>query len=371
MKNGIILAKKSTWTSRLDLDYLDEKSELKQEQQENLVGQKLRQFTDYASKETVGQVHAGGFFHFKVGQNPDGTFTSPSMLSNEERKKRISQVWHEHLKNNPSKGSVIQHRLVFSMSQPMHDSLVKNQINPDAILHQSMKKVMRQFQEKFHKGDSIGYAYGFHHDTSHLHVHVALCSRTQNGSYVGCSTSRNPNRSGHKDQLGFIRNCFESQNRKWEDLLKSPEKLALIHKKGNQIKADKLSFVPRLNPNQITQLQSSRNLQAFQLQQSFQQIETLKAFIAKQKEEKLKKANQNYIKRLCGVRKPLTLKLVEAIAKDIHKNRLKKAQQELYQLRQVYLFRYHNYQKLFGDHYATRNANYYHQGQKQTKSQRI
>lgn len=30
MKNGIILAKKKTWTSRLDLDYLDENSELKQ-----------------------------------------------------------------------------------------------------------------------------------------------------------------------------------------------------------------------------------------------------------------------------------------------------------------------------------------------------
>ena len=363
MKNGIILAKKSTWSSRLDLDYLDEKSELKQRQQENLVGQKLRQFTDYASKETVGQVHVGGFFHFKVGQNPDGTFTSPTMLPNEERKKRISQVWHEHLKNNPSKGKVIQHRLVFSMSQPMHDLLVKNGINPDAILHQSMKKVMKQFQEKFHKNDAIGYAYGFHHDTNNLHVHVALCPRTKNGKYVGCSTSRNPKVSGNRNQLDFIRNCFESQNKKWEDLLKSPEKLNQIYNKGNQLKADKLSFVPRLNPNQLVQLQNSRNLQAFQLQQSFQQIENLKAFIAKQREERLKKANQNYIKRLCGIRKPIALKVLEAIAKDVHKNRLRKAQQELYQLRQVYLFHYHNYQKLFGSHYATKNAIYYHQKQ--------
>ena len=109
----------------------------------------------------------------------------------------------------------------------------------------------------------------------------------------------------------------------------------------------------------------------FQLQQSFQQIENLKAFIAKQREDRLKKANQNYIKRLCGIRKPIALKVLEAIAKDVHKNRLRKAQQELYQLRQVYLFRYYNYQKLFGSHYAAKNANYYHQAQRQTTSQRI
>jgi hypothetical protein len=370
MKNGIILAKKSTWTSRLDLDYLDENSELKQKQQENLVGQKLSQFGDYASKETVGQVHVGGFYHFKVGQNPDGSFTSPAMLSNEERKKRISQVWHEHLKRNPSKGKVIQHRLVFSMSQPMHDALVKNRINPDATLHQSMKKVMKQFQEKFHKNDSIGYAYGFHHDTNNLHVHVALCPRTQNGKYVGCSTSRNPQVSGNRNQLNFIRNCFESQNKKWEELLKSPAKLDQIYKKGNWIKADKLSFVPKLDFIQTVQLQTSRNVQAFQLQETFQQIEYLNAFIAKQKEERLKKANQNYIKRLCGIRKPITLKVLEAIAKDVRKNRLRKAQQELYQLKQVYLFHYRNYQSLFGDHYAAKNA-YYYPYQKQSHSQRL
>ena len=137
------------------------------------------------------------------------------------------------------------------MSQPMHDALVASNINPDAILHQSIKKVMRQFQDKFHKVDSIGYAYGFHHDTGHLHVHVALCPRTLNGKYVGCSTSRNPKISGNRDQLGFIRKCFESQNKKWEDLLKSPKKLSQIYTKDNRFKADKLAFVPKLNPNQI------------------------------------------------------------------------------------------------------------------------
>ncbi|MEZ5406218.1 MAG: hypothetical protein R3F23_08655 [Verrucomicrobiia bacterium] len=357
MKNGIILAKKSTWSSRLDLDYLDEKSELKQRQQENFIGQKLRQFSDYASKETVGQVHAAGFFHFKVGQNNDGTFTSPPQLSNEERKKRIAQVWHEHLKNHPSKGSVIQHRLVFSMSQPMHDALLKNNLNPDAVLHQSMKKVMRQFQEKFHQGDAIGYAYGFHHDTRNLHVHVALCPRTKEGRYVGCSTSRNPKVSGNRNQLDFIRNCFESENQKWENLLKSPEQL-------NQ-RVNQLCFVPKLDSQQLIQLQNSQNIQAFELQQTYQQMEHVRGIIVREKRERLNKANDNYMKRLCGIKKPLALKVVEMLAKDIHKNRLRKAQQELHRLRKIYLQQYRNYQK--GNHHVSRNAYY----QKQSHSQRI
>jgi hypothetical protein len=27
----------------------------------------------------------------------------------------------------------------------------------------------------YHRGDSVGYAYGIHHDTAHLRVHVAIC----------------------------------------------------------------------------------------------------------------------------------------------------------------------------------------------------
>ena len=72
MKDGMIFPFKKTWRSRLDLEYLDETSGRKiearmgQSQSEDqayhtAVGKKLKQFTDYASKETLGQVHAGGF----------------------------------------------------------------------------------------------------------------------------------------------------------------------------------------------------------------------------------------------------------------------------------------------------------------------
>jgi hypothetical protein len=45
-------------------------------------------------------------------------------------------------------------------------------INPDHLLHSSLKKVIRKFAEKFHPNDSIGFAYGLHHDTAHLHAHL-------------------------------------------------------------------------------------------------------------------------------------------------------------------------------------------------------
>ena len=174
MKNGQIFAHKSTARGCLDLEYLDETSRRKVSLRERAdmdqqIGKKLKHFTDYASKETLGQVHAGGFLHHSIRINPDGTSTAPSQLSNAERKQRITETWQKHLAKFPStaKRPVIAHRLVFSMSKEQHDALTDAGINPDQVLHSTMKKVMRRFNERFHPNDSIGYAYGIHHDTAH------------------------------------------------------------------------------------------------------------------------------------------------------------------------------------------------------------
>ena len=126
MKTGMIFARKTTWRSRLDLEYLDETSSRKvSARQEHDGGPKrtrpLRQFADYASKETLGQVHAGGFLHHLILVNQDGTRTAPSQLTNDEPKRRISEAWFEHIRKFPtsSKNPVVQHRLVFSMSREM------------------------------------------------------------------------------------------------------------------------------------------------------------------------------------------------------------------------------------------------------------
>lgn len=233
MKTGIIFARKTTWRSRLDVEYLDENSEKKISlRQGNAVanktsiGQKLKQFGDYASKETLGQVHAGGFLHNLIIENEDGTRTAPSQMTNAERKKRITNAWFHHIRQFPtsSENPVIQHRLVFSMSQEMHDKLVSAGINPDRVLHSTTKRIMEKFAERFHSADSIGYAFGIHHDTDNLHVHVALCPRSKRGAYVGCSMSRSST-GEHKNQMTYLRSCFERENLRWSEMLSSPQKL--------------------------------------------------------------------------------------------------------------------------------------------------
>ncbi len=223
MKNGQIFARKSTARGRLDLEYLDETSSRKvslreRADMEQQIGRKLKHFTDYASKESLGQVHAGGFLHHHIRLNADGTSTAPAQLPNSERKRRITETWQTHLERLPSqaKRPVIAHRLIFSMSKEQHDALVAVGINPDHVLHSSLKKVMRKFAEKYHPGDSIGFAYGLHHDTAHLHAHLALCPRTATGRYVGCSTSRY-SRSKHKKQMDLIKSWFERENQRWEN----------------------------------------------------------------------------------------------------------------------------------------------------------
>ena len=57
------------------------------------IGRKLKHFTDYASKESIGQVHAGGFLHDRIRINPDGTSAAPAQLPNDERKRRITEAW--------------------------------------------------------------------------------------------------------------------------------------------------------------------------------------------------------------------------------------------------------------------------------------
>ena len=209
----------------------------------------------------------GGFFHPLILANPDGTRSAPSKLSNQQRKRRLSQAWFDHLRKFPtsSQNPVIQHRLIFTLSKPFHDKLVDSGINPDRVLQSTMKKVMKKFAERFHPTDSIGYAYGIHHDTDHLHVHVALCPRSAKGAYVGCSMSRS-NTSGNKNQMTYLKTCFEQENRRWAQILDSPQKLE--EHLSKRLDSDKMMFSPRLTHAHLEALRNTQTAEAIRLQQS-------------------------------------------------------------------------------------------------------
>ena len=190
----------------------------------------------------------------------------------------------------------------------LHDKLVETGINPDRVLQSATKNIMGKFNERFHPADSIGYAYGIHHDTDNLHIHVALCPRTARGAYVGCSTARNP-ASGHKDQMEFLRSCFERENKRWEQILASPQKLE--EHLSRRIDSDKIVFSPRLNPSQMDALRNAQTAEAIRLQQLYQSIRNLEASIAAKRKYFVLKRSANFVSRLVGRRVPKAARVAE------------------------------------------------------------
>jgi len=361
MKNGIIFAHKSTWRSRLDLEYLDETSRRKISSRETLnvkseIGRKLKQFGEYASKETLGQVHAGGFFHDLIRVNADGSSTVPSKLTNDERKRRISESWCHHLRKFPtsSQNPVIQHRLVFSMSGELHDKLVASGINPDCVLHSTMKKAMAKFAERFHPDDAVGYAYGLHHDTDNLHVHVALCPRTAKGAYVGCSTSRT-NSSGHQKQMDYLRACFERENKRWAQIMSSPEKLE--QNVSKRLDSDRLVFSPRLNHRQLNALHCAQNHEAQRLQQLYRSILSLQQAIAVRRATFAAERDIRLVGRLMGHRPNKVMRVVSKLDRAIQRRSLRELRDSLLKMKRQYRALHQRYSRTYGFHsYAHRNS---------------
>jgi hypothetical protein len=346
VKNGFIFAHKSTARGRLDLEYLDETSGRKAslraaKKLDEEVGKKLKGFMDYASKESIGQVHVGGFLHNAIRRNPDGTSTAPNKLSNEERKRRITEAWKHHLNRfgSQAKQPVVAHRLVFSMSTEQHNALVKAGISPDQVVISSVKKVMERFAEKFHRGDSIGYAYGLHHDTDNLHVHVALCPRSAKGRYVGCSMSRHPGK--HKNQMVFMREWFEGDNRLRAEFLSNPQKME--QSLSARLDQEKFTIAPRLSTAQRLAYQDSAHEAANHLQQSYEAILRLEAAIAEKKKQQAIPRAARGAQRLFGVKKSPLLRAGEKLGATAQTRTLRQMQQLLTKLKRTYLLEHQHY----------------------------
>jgi hypothetical protein len=110
----------------------------------------VKHFTDYASKQSLGEVHAEVCLHHHIRLNADSTSTAPAQLPNAERKRRITEVWQAHLEGFPSQAmrAVIVHRLIFSVSKEQHDALVAVGINPQPRSALQLKESHAEFAEK-------------------------------------------------------------------------------------------------------------------------------------------------------------------------------------------------------------------------------
>jgi hypothetical protein len=240
------------------------------------------------------------------------------------------------------------------MSRDLHDKLVESGINPDRVLQSTVGKVMRRFAERFNPTDSIGYAYGIHHDTDNLHAHVALCPRTACGAYVGCSESHSTI-SGNKNQMKYLRSCFEKENKRWAHILGSPQKLD--EHLSKRLDSERIIFSQRLNHFQLDALRNTQTAEAIRLQQLYQSIRNLEATIAAKRQYLATERNARFVSRLLGRWTPRVERIVEKFATAIDRCSLREMQSLLFRVKRQYRAMHKRYSQIHGfSSYANRST---------------
>ena len=225
-------------------------------------------------------------------------------MTNAERKHRISEAWSSTFGNfrPPRKIPVIPHRLIFSMSNEMHDALVDAGINPDRVLHSSDEENHAEVRREISSGDSIGYAYGMHHDTdtpsrprralpAHGERRVCRDAARPGSSSRGTRSRWTFSAPGSSGRISGGRKFFNPPRNGARSL-------------SRRIDSDKIVFAPRLNAAHLEALRNAQTAEAIRLQQSYRSIRNLEAAIATKRQVLRAKRNVNFVSRLMGRRKP-------------------------------------------------------------------
>ena len=223
MEYGLLFRKTSTCYKHPDIEYLDENSDYRLRIKAKDLGvsiEELRQKSDatakdisYLTKENHGRVYAGGYLR-------DGLLVkkglAPEKWDNEVRKKAITAEVYKATRSFGTYRGALGHKMVFSVSDDMADKIENSGLKLDDLLGREVKKIMYEFQNKFHPGEKIGFAWGIHHDTKHRHVHIYLCNRTNKGKHVALSNPLKGKKDNRfrKNQIGFIKErCVAAQER--------------------------------------------------------------------------------------------------------------------------------------------------------------
>ena len=223
MKYGIIFKKTSTCYANPDIEYLDETSDYKLRilckqgkitmEEYRIKHDELERSISYLTKENHGRVYAGGFIRDALLEKKA---MAPEKWDNEARKKAIKSAVRQSTKHFGAYRGALGHKLVFSVSDELTQKVEDAGLNLDNVLGREVKRIMYEFQHKFHRGEKIGFAWGIHHDTDHRHAHVYLCNRTNKGKHVAMSCQlkgRKPDPT-RKDQMGYVKErCEAAQQR--------------------------------------------------------------------------------------------------------------------------------------------------------------
>ena len=211
MSQGLLFTKTSTCYGNADIEYLDETSEYKLDMRAQKEGVSLASLQasndviladiDYLTKEDHGRVYAAGYIRDMLLSKRD---EAPEKWDNQRRKNAITSA----IASQEKYRNAIGHKLVFSVSKELEEKVERSGLNLDKVLADEVKRTMRDFQQKFYKGEKVGYAWGIHHDTKNRHIHVFLSNRTNKNTHVAMSNplkSKKKNRSKQKDHIGYVK----------------------------------------------------------------------------------------------------------------------------------------------------------------------
>ena len=223
MVYGLLFKKTSTCYKNPDIEYLDETSDYKlrimlkqgkiNEEEFRAKHTELERNISYLTKENHGRVYAGGFLRDMLLEKKG---IAPEKLDNQTRKDAITAAVFKTSRKHGAYRGALGHKMVFSVSEDLCKKIENSGLNLDEMLGREVKKIMYEFQKKFHNGEKIGFAWGIHHDTDNRHVHIYLCNRTNLGNHVALS---NPlkgrrDRRKRKDQIGYMKErCVAAQQR--------------------------------------------------------------------------------------------------------------------------------------------------------------
>lgn len=107
-------------------------------------------------------------------------------LPDAERMKRLRRWWLKNTADETAKA----HHIVFTLDPRLAAAMAQAGASADAFLLTAVSNAFTEFQSRFYPGDVLGYLVALHHDRAHIHAHVLVHPRTEQGARVNLSILR-------------------------------------------------------------------------------------------------------------------------------------------------------------------------------------
>jgi len=131
--------------------------------------------------------------------------------------------------------------------------------------------------------------------------------------------------------MKYLRSCFGQENKRWAQILASPQELEEYLSK--RIDSDKIVFSPRLNHSHLDALRNAQTSKAIHLQQLYQSLRNLEASITAKRQYFALKRNAHFVSRLVGRRTPKAVRSVEKLAAAVDRRSLREMQNLLFKIK--------------------------------------